>query len=533
MKRFFMLLALFITVFALAACELSDQLLGERLDEDTETPEETDDPSVLDWEQQLALLSEEETFFVYVYLSQCSACFQIADDVDDFDVGNAMDIKLVRVSFDEGGTAHEIPFPAEYLYVPIIHVLHEGNVVRTEIGVHPILELFEEVDSGTFNLDGSDTVKDNNDEHIVNEILARAFNDIQKQDSLHIEVELSNFTGSLDGTLTIKKTITESIWKVSWFLEDSGGRIEYFILENEVWKTCVGFYEKQGEEPKDFSCYDFDGTPMAVYLEGTFWNFNLYQAEWFTYHPENDIYRIKEKHIGSGLGDFFPIDYEEYDVIEKILSMEVVLEEKLLLVDIELAVEGAPANLNWAEKAVIRFDYRGGFDIDLPDFKLVDPWEGYQFYVMGQFSTWAHDETNEMEAITIDDERVSSILGDIYEATHLYILEVEFPDGDAGWSETYIVDDVYREFSGYKAFKIMLLDEDYAQIWMPSPEGGELINLTPEHIFMPNYVNPDGDNYEEGLGHWNSNLFMMEPGTFYIVFVRISDTNYIAAIPIE
>lgn len=107
-------------------------------------------PSGDQWEHDLAALNDQETFFVYVYASDCSACIAIADEVNNFDSIQPMDIELERVSFDQGGAARNIPFPSEYMFTPTLHVVHQGRVVRSEIGPDPILGLFNEVFNGTF-----------------------------------------------------------------------------------------------------------------------------------------------------------------------------------------------------------------------------------------------------------------------------------------------------------------------------------------------------------------------------------------------
>ena len=108
------------------------------------------EPSGDQWETDLAALNDQETFFVYVYSSDCPACIVIADEVNNFDAIEPMGIELERVSFDQGGAAHNIPFPSEYMVTPTIHVVHQGRVVRTEIDIDPILDLFNEVFNNTF-----------------------------------------------------------------------------------------------------------------------------------------------------------------------------------------------------------------------------------------------------------------------------------------------------------------------------------------------------------------------------------------------
>ena len=159
--------------------------------------------------------------------------------------------------------------------------------------------------------------------------------------------------------------------------------------------------------------------------------------------------------------------------------------------------------------------------------------EDNQYFAMGQFAEWSPQEQFELEAIATNDDRVSSILSDIVDAEYLYIVEVTFSAEDAGWSNTFTEDGDEVTFNGNQAVKVMRLDAEDAQTWMPSPEGGEIRNLTPDALFMPNFVDPDGDDYEEGLGHWNDNPFVREPGTYYIIYARVNNQNYMGAIPVE
>ncbi len=148
-----------------------------------------------------------------------------------------------------------------------------------------------------------------------------------------------------------------------------------------------------------------------------------------------------------------------------------------------------------------------------------------EYYAMGPFSEWAPQEA--FRLVSLDG------LDSLIDAEYLYIVEVTFSAEEADWSETFTEDGDEITFNGNKAVKIMRLDAEDAQTWMPSPEGGEIRNLTPDTLFMPNFVDPDGDDYEEGLGHWNDNAFVREPGTYYIIYARVNNQNYMGAIPVE
>ncbi len=159
--------------------------------------------------------------------------------------------------------------------------------------------------------------------------------------------------------------------------------------------------------------------------------------------------------------------------------------------------------------------------------------EDHEYYAMGEFSEWTPAEGNLMEAIANNDDRVSSLSSELSDATYLYVLEITLTD-DEGWSNTFTVDGVEVEFNGGQAVKAMRLDpEEDIQVWMPSRESGEVHNLTPDTLFMPNYVDPEGADFEEGLGDWNSDPFAFEPGTYILVYARIGNQNHIGLIPVE
>ena len=164
--------------------------------------------------------------------------------------------------------------------------------------------------------------------------------------------------------------------------------------------------------------------------------------------------------------------------------------------------------------------------------------EGHSYFVTGNFASWGDAigrETNKMEAIELNDERVASIKGALSGATALYIFEATLPSDEAGWGETYKVDGVETFFDGNLTVKVVRTtadDEDVPLWWGPSPESGELFNLTPETLFMPQYIDENSPQRDPdlGLGHWNSNPVVMEAGTYYIVFAVINGQRHLGAI---
>ncbi|MDA3932565.1 MAG: hypothetical protein PF513_07495 [Tenericutes bacterium] len=171
------------------------------------------------------------------------------------------------------------------------------------------------------------------------------------------------------------------------------------------------------------------------------------------------------------------------------------------------------------------------------DVILVD--ETYDYYITGQFADWGNAFANEdykMEAIALNDERISSIKDDLDGAELLYVIEATFSAEDAGWTVSYTIDGVEIEVTGNQTVKFarieMIDGEAIPTWWAPSPESGEINNLTPDTLYIPNYVDPDGDDFVDGLGSWNDNPIMLDAGTYTMVFAYIDGVRWLGAIEV-
>ena len=96
-----------------------------------------------DWEDYLADLSDNETYFVYLYSDNCDACAKITDEVADFTQSNTMNIELIPLD------ANNRVVPDDY-YTPTILVVHNNEIAQTVVGMDHVLDLFDEVEAGTF-----------------------------------------------------------------------------------------------------------------------------------------------------------------------------------------------------------------------------------------------------------------------------------------------------------------------------------------------------------------------------------------------
>ena len=165
--------------------------------------------------------------------------------------------------------------------------------------------------------------------------------------------------------------------------------------------------------------------------------------------------------------------------------------------------------------------------------------EGHSYFATGNFAGWGEAigrQSNLMEAIELSDERVSSIRSDLRGATALYILAIDLPSADAGWGETYTVNGVSTLFNGNQTVKVVRTtstDQDVPLWWGPSPESGRINNLTPDTLFMPEYIDDNSPDYnaDEGTGHWNTNPVALESGSYYIVFAVIDGARYMGLVP--
>ncbi len=159
--------------------------------------------------------------------------------------------------------------------------------------------------------------------------------------------------------------------------------------------------------------------------------------------------------------------------------------------------------------------------------------EGYSYFVTGQFAGWdaafGEDEYR-MEPIALNDDRISELSSDLKGADVLYIAEVTFPDGEAGWEVTYTIDGEEVTVDGNLTLKVVRTTSDEEDIplwWGQSPESGKFNNLTPERLYVPPFMEENID----GAGAWNDNPIVFEPGDYYVVFAQIGTDRYVGVIP--
>ncbi len=155
------------------------------------------------------------------------------------------------------------------------------------------------------------------------------------------------------------------------------------------------------------------------------------------------------------------------------------------------------------------------------------------FWATGQFADWGNAAGNEMykmEAVACFDPRVSSL--NVEGAELIYLLEVELSADDAGWAMSYIVDGVNTTLNGNLAVKIIRTaqsdGDNIPEWWAQSPESGEMINLTPATLFVPEFVESATTSVVEGettftSGAWNDNPAALAAGSYYFVFVQYED----------
>ncbi len=164
--------------------------------------------------------------------------------------------------------------------------------------------------------------------------------------------------------------------------------------------------------------------------------------------------------------------------------------------------------------------------------------EGYAYFTTGNFAGWGDAigrESNRMEAVALNDARIASIRSDLSGATAVYVYEATFPTDAAGWGPEYQVNGEVTTFDGNLTVKVVRTtseDQDIPLWWGPSPESGRINNLTPNVLFMPNYIDDNSPDYDADAktGNWNDNPVVLEAGTYLIVFAVINGARYMGAI---
>lgn len=157
------------------------------------------------------------------------------------------------------------------------------------------------------------------------------------------------------------------------------------------------------------------------------------------------------------------------------------------------------------------------------------------YYVTGNFNGWDTVADGQMEAIAKNDERVASIKDELDGVEFLYIKEIVLPTDEAGWGVNYIIDDVNTSLDGNLTVKVIRTatgDPDTRDWWAQSPESGEIMNLTPDTLFVPEFVENATTSVVVGEGDaavtftsgaWNDNPVALAAGTYYAVFAEFSD----------
>lgn len=152
------------------------------------------------------------------------------------------------------------------------------------------------------------------------------------------------------------------------------------------------------------------------------------------------------------------------------------------------------------------------------------------YYVTGQFADWGTGigkAEQKMTAIALNDARVKSVAKQIKDATALYIFEITIADG-ATWEASTFKDSVETKYNGNHAIKVVRTaagDADTVDWWAQSPESGKINNLTPDTLYMPEFVETSTGN-----GAWNDNPVIFLNGTYYIIYAEVGTAKYIAVV---
>lgn len=164
----------------------------------------------------------------------------------------------------------------------------------------------------------------------------------------------------------------------------------------------------------------------------------------------------------------------------------------------------------------------------------------YDYYVTGNFAGWHEtfgDPDYHFQMTHIDDPDISSLRDQLINADNIYTVDVQIPEETAGWDFSYTIDGSEVVFDGNLTIKFAKTETIYGDAipiwWAPSPESGQVYNLTPETLFMPNYVGPNSEDYIEGLGDWHHHPLVYEPGIYRIVLSEIDGSLYLGAILLE
>lgn len=164
---------------------------------------------------------------------------------------------------------------------------------------------------------------------------------------------------------------------------------------------------------------------------------------------------------------------------------------------------------------------------------IITPLEPHDYCFTGQFAGWGDavgDEDYQAEEISITDSRLSSISDLLVDVAGVFILEITFPSGEAGWTMTYKIDGVEHVFDGNLSIKLIRtnVDDEIPNWWGQSPESGAFISLTPDTLYIPPFVEENIDQ----KGGWNDNPVAFAPGVYDAVYVIYANgTQGMALIP--
>ena len=148
----------------------------------------------------------------------------------------------------------------------------------------------------------------------------------------------------------------------------------------------------------------------------------------------------------------------------------------------------------------------------------------HDYYATGQFAGWG-DATSKtefkMEAISTGDSRVSSIRSKLNGAKALYVVEVTLSNDPAGWTGSFKINGVDKEFDGNQAIKVIQTDvgSPAPNYWAQNKESGAITSLTPDTLYIPPYREENSD----GAGSWGDNLFVTTGGGKYLVVFAVFD----------
>jgi hypothetical protein len=148
----------------------------------------------------------------------------------------------------------------------------------------------------------------------------------------------------------------------------------------------------------------------------------------------------------------------------------------------------------------------------------------HDYYATGQFAGWG-DATSKaefkMEAIAVSDSRVSSIRSKLNGAKYLYVVEVTLLSTPAGWTKTYKINGVDKEFDGNQAIKVIQTDvgSPAPNYWAQNKESGAISILTPDTLYIPPYREENTD----GAGTWGDDPFVSTGGGKYLLVFAVFD----------